>query len=90
MYTAIFHGCKNNKFRLKNCKMFLIFALNKDHGYTEAVLTSTHNLCYRAKISKIMCTSVNPSFTVQKWGVGGSTIYGHVSMIMFSQDTQHT
>ena len=56
-YTAIFHGCKNGKFQMKNCDSFLIFAQNKDVGihknrHTEAVLTSTHDLCLRAKIRK--------------------------------------
>ena len=56
-YTAIFHGCKNFNFQMKNCDIFLIFAQNIDCGYTlesphEAVLTSTHNLCFRAKIRK--------------------------------------
>ena len=42
-YTAIFHSRKNDiNFQMKNCDIFLIFA--------EAVLTSTHNLCFRAKI----------------------------------------
>ena len=30
----------------------------------EAVLTSTHNLCFRAEIRKIMHTPINPSFTI--------------------------
>ena len=30
---VIFHSCKNN-FQMKNCDMFLIFALNIDRGYT--------------------------------------------------------
>ena len=33
-YTAIFHGCKNEKNLMKNCDIFLIFALNIDRGYT--------------------------------------------------------
>ena len=33
-YTAIFHGCKNNNFQMKNCDVFLIFAQNIDCGYT--------------------------------------------------------
>ena len=35
--------------------IFLIFAQNIDCGYTigEAVLTSTHNLCFGVKIRKI-------------------------------------
>ena len=37
--------------------IFLIFAENIDFGYalerlTEGVLTSTHNICFRAKIRK--------------------------------------
>ena len=26
-YTAIFHGCKNENFQMKNCDIFLFFAL---------------------------------------------------------------
>ena len=43
---------------MKNCDVFLLFfAQNIDCGYTlerlnEAVLTSTHNLCFREKIRK--------------------------------------
>ena len=33
-YTAIFHGCKNVKFQMKNYNIFLIFAQNIDCGYT--------------------------------------------------------
>ena len=51
-----FTAVKNDNFLLKNCDIFLIFAQNIDYGYTleppEAVLTSTHNLCFRAKIRK--------------------------------------
>ena len=32
--------------------------------FTEAVLTSSHNLCFWAEIRKIMYTPVNPSFTI--------------------------
>ena len=53
-YTAIFHGCKNGNFHMKkNVRFFLFFSQNIDCGYTlEAVLTSTHNRCFRAKIRK--------------------------------------
>ena len=47
-YTAIFHGCKNVHFQMKIFIFFLIFAQNIDCG----VLTSTHNLCFGAKIRK--------------------------------------
>ena len=33
-YTAIFHGCKNDNFQMKIFDIFLIFAQNKDCGYT--------------------------------------------------------
>ena len=33
-YTAIFHGCKNDNFQMKNCDSFLIFAQNIDRGDT--------------------------------------------------------
>ena len=57
-YTAIFHGCKNDNFQLIFFFYFFhMIAQNIDCGYTlnrliEAVLTSTHNLCFRAKIRK--------------------------------------
>ena len=37
---------------MKKKYIFLIFAQNIDCGYSEAVLTSTHNLCFRAKVRK--------------------------------------
>ena len=33
-YTAIFHGCKNDNFQMKNFDIFLIFAQNIDCGNT--------------------------------------------------------
>ena len=32
-FTAIFHGCKNANFQMKNYHSFLIFAQNIDFGY---------------------------------------------------------
>ena len=32
-YSAIFHGCKNDNFQMKNCDNFLIFAQNIDCEY---------------------------------------------------------
>ena len=59
-YTEIFLASKIENFQLKNFDIFLIFAQNIDCGYTlepprhaEAVLTSTHYLCFGAKIRKI-------------------------------------
>ena len=33
-YTAIFHGCKNVNFQMKNYNIFLIFVQNMDCRYT--------------------------------------------------------
>ena len=33
-YTAIFHGCKNDNFQMKNFDIFFIFAQNIHCGYT--------------------------------------------------------
>ena len=34
LYTAIYHDCKNDNFKMKKCDIFLIFAQNIDRGYT--------------------------------------------------------
>ena len=73
-YTAIFHGYKNNNFQMKNCVIFLIFAPNIDCGNmldTEEVLTSTHDLCFRAKISKKNVYPCKPHFYYIKVGCKG-------------------
>ena len=49
---------------------FLIFAQNIDCGYTKAVLTSTHNLCFRAK-TKIKYIFCKPQFYYIKVGCKG-------------------
>ena len=68
-YTVIFHGCKNDNFQMKNCNIFHIFAQNIDCGYTlEAVLTSTHNLCFRAEKNEHPC---KPQFYYIKVGCKG-------------------
>ena len=51
-YAAIFKGCKNGNFQRKNSDIFSYFLLKTKIVGTEAVLTSTHNLCFRAKIRK--------------------------------------
>ena len=61
-YIAIFHGCKNVKFQMKNYNIFLIFAQNIDCGYTLEPM--------RAKIRKNVypCT---PQFYYIKVGCKG-------------------
>ena len=54
-YTLICHSCENDHSYMIFFYIFLIFAQNIDCGHTrlnEAVLTSTHNLYFRAKIRK--------------------------------------
>ena len=60
---------KNWKFSDKNLWCFSYFCLNIDCGFslerlTEAVLTSTHTLCFWAELRNIMYNPVNPSFTI--------------------------
>ena len=69
-------------FNKKNSDIFLIFAQNIDCGYTlgEAVLTSTHNLCFGAKIRKIGIPLQTPVL-LYKSGVRGYSLHGHVFLM---------
>ena len=51
-YTEIFSPVKIENFQWKIFDIYLIFAQNIAQNI-EAVLTSTHNLCFGAKIRKI-------------------------------------
>ena len=53
----------------------------------EAVLTSTHNLCFGAKIRKNMYTPAYPSFTIN-WGIRGYSLHGHVFLMFLSAVTK--
>ena len=59
-YTEIFFNSKNRNFHWKNFD--IIFAQNIDCGYT---LTSTHNLCFGAKIRKIGTPLYTPVYYVK-------------------------
>ena len=75
-YTAIFHGCKNVNFQMKKFNTIIIFAQNIDCGYTlEAVLMSTHDLSFRAKIKKINVYPCTPQFYYIKVGCKGGLRY---------------
>ena len=70
IYTDFF-SCKNSKFHKNNFDIFYIFAQSIDFGYTleprgEAVLTSSHNLCFGAIIRRIdiRYTPAYPSFAI--------------------------
>ena len=77
-YYAILYGCKNENFQMKNCDIFLIFAQNIDCGY-EAVLTSTHNLCFRAKIRKLCIPMLTPILLYKSGVLGGINHTGMLS-----------
>ena len=70
---------------MKNCDVVLIFAQNIDCGYT-AVLTSTHNLCFKAKIRKNIVYPCKPQFYYIKVGCKGvyfesGVLHGHVFLM---------
>ena len=71
LYSEIFNVVKSENFDI-----FLIFAQNIDCGYTfeEAVLTSTHNLCFGAKMRKIGIPLQTPVF-LYKSGVQGGDMF---------------
>ena len=61
----IFFSIKNLKFHWKNFDNFNIFCSDIDCGFKlEAVLTSTHNQCFGAKIRKNRYTPACPTFTI--------------------------
>ena len=53
-YTAIYHGCKNDNFQMKFVMFFSYFSqiIGSGYSFSEAVLTSTNNLCFGVKIRK--------------------------------------
>ena len=51
----------------------------------EAVLTSTHNLCFRAKLRKNVYPGKPQCFYI-KWGVRGSLLHGHVFVMVRSSE----
>ena len=71
------------KFSDKNSDIFHISAQNIDCGYSlEPPRRGGSNeypqSMFLADMRPIMYTPVNPSFTIQKWGFRGSTLYRHV------------
>ena len=67
-YTENF-TTKKWKFSDKNSDIFPFSAQNIDCGYSlepprRGGSNENHNLCFLAKIRKIMYTPVNPSFTI--------------------------
>ena len=72
-YTAIFQGCKTDKFQMKKCDIFSYFCSKHRswvHVRTASLLEPPQSMFWN-KNKQIMYTPVNPSFTIQKWGVRG-------------------
>ena len=75
-YTEIFKAVKNENFQWKCLDIFLNFAQTIDCGYTleppRPILTSTHNLCFGAKIRKIGIPLQTPVLLYKsgvQWGI---------------------
>ena len=85
-YKDIFSAEKRENVSGKFFDIFNMFAQNIDCGYMlepphEAVLTSTHNLCFGPKIRKIGIPQHTPSLTIQKCGLRGYPLHGHVFLM---------
>ena len=79
-HTVIFHGCKIDNFQLIFYLIFSYFCSKLDCGFT--VLTSTHNLCFRAKLeNNVYPCKPQFYFIYIKWGVRGCKLHGQVSMM---------
>ena len=63
-----FSSCKHRKFNWKSFDIFLIFAQNIDCG--EAVVTSTHNVCFGPKTRKLLYPCI-PQFCYIEMGFNG-------------------
>ena len=48
----------------------------------EAILTSSHNLCFGTQIRKVGIPLHSPVFSIQKWGLNGYTFPGHVLLML--------
>ena len=87
-----FHLLKLKIFRYKNSDIFHMSAQNIDCGYSlEPPRRGGSNeypqSMFLSRNKKIIYTPVNPSFTIWKWGLRGSTLYRHV-FVMILQDGQ--
>ena len=72
---------------MKIFDIFLIFAQNIDCGYTlEPPLRGGSNeypqSMFWSKNKKNRYTPANSSFTIQKWGLQGYSLHGHVFLII--------
>ena len=85
---------KNENFQMKHSDIFLISAQNIDCRYSlEPPRWGGSNeypqSMFWAEIRKIMYTPVNPSFTIQNWGLWGSKLYRHVFVMQYIHSYSH-
>ena len=64
----------------ENCVYFYTWLFLNHYSFAEAVLTSTHNLCFGAKIRNIGIPLQTPVL-LYKIGVKGYTFHGHVFLM---------
>ena len=79
-YTEIFLALKIENFQLKKNDIFLNFAQNIDCGYTLEPPRYPQSMFW-SKNKKNRYTPAYPSFTIQKWGMRGYTLHGHVFLM---------
>ena len=90
IYRDFFSPVKIENFIRKKCDICLIFAQNIDCGYTlEPPRRGGSNeypqTMFWSKNKKNRYTPAYPSFTIQKWGIRGYTLYGHVFLMKCAQ-----
>ena len=78
---------KAERFQIKILIFFHISAQNIDRGYSlEPPCRGGSNKypqsMFLAEIRKIMYTPVNPSFTIQKWGLRGPKLYRYIFVMI--------
>ena len=85
-----FFELKHLKFSAEKIDIFLIFAQNIDCGYSlEPPRRGGSNeypqSMFWSKNKKNRYTPANPSFTIQKWGLRGYSLHGHVFLMIASR-----
>ena len=80
-YNAIFYSCESGYFQVKIVAFFLILLKKYTVGtrqncFTKAVLTSTHDLCFIAKLENNVYPG-KPRFSNIKVGFRGFSLHGH-------------
>ena len=81
-----FHLQKLKIFRYKNYDIFHMSAQNIDCWYSlepprRGGSNEYQQSMFLSRNKKLIYTPVNPSFTIWKWGLRGSTLYWHVFMM---------